>query len=83
MKKIELSYQSILTLLFIGVFTLGLLIGLYANISTKKLALYNQYQHVVEQLLDECDATHNICDTVCEGDTYAEYVELREKLGLE
>lgn len=62
---------------------LGILIGLYANVYTKKLALYNQYQHVVEKLLDECDATHNICDTVCEGDTYAEYMELREKLGLE
>lgn len=81
MKK--LSNQSIITLLFVGVFTFGLIIGLYANIYTNKLALYNQYQHVVEKLLDECDAAHNICDTVCEGDTYAEYMELREKLGLE
>lgn len=81
MKK--LSNQSIITLLFAGVFTFGLIIGLYANINTKKLALYNQYQHVVEKLLDECDAAHNICDTVCEGDTYAQYIELREKLGLE
>lgn len=81
MKK--LSNQSIVTLLFIGVFVFGLIIGLYANIYTNKLALYNQYQHVVEKLLDECDAAHNICDTVCEGDTYAEYMEIREKLGLE
>lgn len=83
MKTFELSYQSILTLLFIGVFAFGLLIGLYANIYAKKLALYNQYQHVVEKLLDECDAAHNICDDICEGDTYAEYMELRDKLGLE
>lgn len=83
MKTFKLSNQSIITLLFIGVFTFGLLIGLYANVYTKKLALYNQYQHVVEKLLNECDDIHNICDTVCEGDTYAEYMELREKLGLE
>lgn len=80
MKK--LSNQSILTIIILSVFIFGLIIGLHANVSTKKLALYNQYQHVVEQLLDECDAAHNICDTVCEGDTYAEYMELREKLGL-
>lgn len=81
MKK--LSNQSILTIIILSTFIFGLIIGLYANINTKKLALYNQYQYVVEKLLDECDAAHNICDTVCEGDTYAEYVELREKLGLE
>lgn len=81
MKKLTL--EQFVTILIVAAFTFGLLIGLYANINTKKLALYNQYQHVVEKLLDECDAAHNICDTVCEGDTYAEYMELREKLGLE
>ena len=81
MKKISLEwFIAILCSLSL---VLGILIGLYANIYTKKLALYNQYQHVVEKLLDECDAMHNICDDVCEGDTYAEYMELREKLGLE
>lgn len=81
MKKISLEwFIAILCSLSL---VLGILIGIYANIYTKKLALYNQYQHVVEKLLDECDAYHNICDDVCEGDTYAEYVELREKLGLE
>lgn len=81
MKKLTL--EQFVTVLIIVAFALGLLIGLYANISTKKLALYNQYQHVVEKLLDECDTLHNICDDICEGDTYAEYIELREKLGLE
>lgn len=81
MKKLTL--EQFVTILIVAAFAFGLLIGLYANIYAKKLALYNQYQHVVEQLLDECDAVHNICDTICEGDTYAEYMELREKLGLE
>lgn len=81
MKKV--SSEKFVALIIALVFVFGLLIGLYANISTKKLALYNQYQHVVEKLLDECDSLHNICDDVCEGDTYAEYMELREKLGLE
>lgn len=80
MKKLTL--EQFVSLLIIIAFTLGLLIGLYANVYAKKLALYNQYQHVVEKLLDECDEAHNICDTVCEGDTYSEYMELREKLGL-
>lgn len=80
MKK---SNQSILTIVILSTFIFGLIIGLCANHSTKKLALYNEYQDVVEQLLDECDAIHNICDDVCEGDTYAQYVELREELGLE
>lgn len=81
MKKISLEwFIAILCSLSL---VLGILIGLYANVYTKKLALYNQYQHVVEKLLDECDTLHNICDDVCEGDTYAEYMELREKLGLE
>ena len=81
MKK--LSFEAFLSIVILVSFGFGLIIGLYNNQYQKKLALYNQYQHVVEQLLDECDDAHNICDTVCEGDTYAEYMELREKLGLE
>lgn len=81
MKKV--SSEKFMTLIIAVVFAFGLLIGLYANIYTEKLALYNQYQHVVEKLLDECDTLHNICDDVCEGDTYSEYMEIREKLGLE
>lgn len=79
----NLSLGQFITIVVIAAFSFGLIIGLCANLNTKKLALYNQYQHVVEKLLDECDDAHNICDTVCEGDTYAEYMELREKLGLE
>lgn len=80
--KTKLTIEGFICIIFIVSFGLGLIIGLYNNQYQKKLALYNQYQHVVEKLLDECDAAHNICDTVCEGDTYAEYMELREKLGL-
>lgn len=85
--KTKLTLQGFITIIALSAFAFGLIIGLiigiHANLSTKKLALYHQYQHVVEKLLDECDDAHNICDTVCEGDTYAEYMELREKLGLE
>lgn len=80
--KTKLTLEQFVTIIIVVAFAFGLLIGLYANHSTKKLALYDQYQNVVEKLLDECNAAHNICDDVCEGDTYAEYVELREKLGL-
>ena len=81
MKKLTL--EQFVSILIVVAFAFGLMIGLYANIYTKKLALYNQYQHVVEKLLDECDSLHNICDDICESDTYAEYMELREKLDLE
>ena len=81
--KRKLTLEQFITIVVLASFAFGLSIGIHANISTKKLALYNQYQHVVEKLLDECDDVHNICDTVCEGDTYAKYVELREKLGLD
>ena len=80
--KTKLTLQGFITIITFSAFAFGLIIGIHANLSTKKLALYHQYQHVVEKLLDECDDAHNICDTICEGDTYAEYMELREKLGL-
>ncbi len=81
MKK--LSLEGFIAIVAAVFFTFGLIIGLCNNQYQKKLKLYNEYQEIVEQLLNECDDTHNICDTVCEGDTYAEYMELREKLGLE
>lgn len=80
MKKLTL--EQFITILIVIAFAFGFSVGIHANLNAKKLALYNQYQHVVEKLLDECDDVHNICDTICEGDTYAEYMELREKLGL-
>lgn len=79
----NLSLGKFITIIIVIFFSFGLFIGLYFNKNDEKLALYNQYQHIVEKLLDECDATHNISDTVCEGDTYAEYMELREKLNLD
>ena len=64
-------------------FIFGIIIGLSNNQYQKKLNTYDKYQQVVEQLLDECDNVHNISDTVCEGDIYSEYMDLREELGLE
>ena len=62
--------------------TVGILIGvlvtqIYYN---KQIKLYNQYIETTEQLLNEIDSVHNICDTVCEGDTYEDYIDLYEKL---
>lgn len=62
--------------------TVGILIGvlitqIYYN---KQINLYNQYIETTEQLLNEIDSVHNICDTVCEGDTYEDYMNLYNKL---
>ena len=62
--------------------TVGILIGvlvtqLYYN---KKIKLYNQYIETTEQLLNEIDSVHNICDTVCETDIYEDYMNLYNKL---
>ena len=81
--KRKLTLEGFITIVFFIGFGFGLIIGLSNNQYQKKLKLYDRLQEITEQLLDECDAAHNICDTVCEGDTYAEYMELREKLGLE
>lgn len=62
--------------------TVGILIGiLVSNIYfNKQIKLYNQYIETTEQLLNEIDSVHNICDTVCEGDTYEDYMDLYNKL---
>ena len=62
--------------------TVGILIGvlvtqLYYN---KKIKLYNQYIETTEELLNEIDSVHNICDTVCETDIYEDYMDLYNKL---
>lgn len=62
--------------------TVGILIGaIVTNICyNNKIKLYNQYIETTEQLLNEIDSVHNICDTVCEEDTYEEYMDLYNKL---
>ena len=79
----NLKHFTYLSIAILIAFISGLAIGICTNKYYQKVQLYNEYQQVVEQLLDECDDIHNISDTVCEGDTYAEYMGLREKLGLE
>jgi alpha-N-acetylglucosamine transferase len=80
MKNITFKQFLISTvLLFV---TIGILIGavvttIYYN---NKIKLYNQYVETTEQLLNEIDSVHNICDTVCEGDTYEDYMDLYNKL---
>lgn len=62
--------------------TVGILIGaMVTNICyNNKIKLYNQYIETTEQLLNEIDSVHNICDTVCETGIYEEYMDLYNKL---
>lgn len=62
--------------------TVGIIIGaLVTKICyNNKIKLYNQYVETTEQLLNEIDSVHNICDTVCETDIYEDYVNLYNKL---
>lgn len=62
--------------------TVGIIIGILVSnmYFNKQIKLYNQYIETTEQLLNEIDSVHNICDTVCEGDTYEEYMDLYNKL---
>lgn len=78
----NLKHFTYLSIAILIAFISGLAIGICTNKYYKKVQLYNEYQKVVEKLLDECDDLHNICDDICEGDTYMEYIELKEKLEL-
>ena len=71
MKK--LSIDTIILIIGLVLFLLGLGIGLSNNQYSKKLKAYEEYYDAVEAVLDECDRVHNISDTVCEGDIYEEY----------
>jgi alpha-N-acetylglucosamine transferase len=61
----------------VGIFIGVLVTQIYYN---KQIKLYNKYVETTEQLLNEIDSVHNICDTVCEGDTYEDYMDLYNKL---
>ena len=62
--------------------TVGILIGMFITkiYYNKQQQLVNQYIETTEQLLDEIDSVHNICDTVCETDIYEDYMDLYNKL---
>ena len=79
MKK-SISFEWFITIVMAISFSIGLTIGLCNNQYSKKLKAYKEYEKAVEAVLDECDRVHNISDTVCEGDIYAEYTEARENL---
>lgn len=62
--------------------TVGILIGILVTqiYYNNKIKLYNQYVETTEQLLNEIDSVHNICDTICETDIYEDYMDLYNKL---
>lgn len=78
----DVTFKQFLISTVILFVTVGILIGaLVTNICyNNKIKLYNQYIKTTEQLLNEIDSVHNICDTVCESDIYANYIELYEKI---
>ena len=80
MKNITLKQFLLSTIILFT--TVGIFIGaIITNICyNNKIKLYNQYVETTEQLLNEIDSIHNICDTVCEGDTYTDYMDLYNKL---
>ncbi len=78
----DVTFKQFLISTVILFVTVGILIGvlvtqIYYN---KQIKLYNQYIETTEQLLNEIDSIHNICDTICEGDTYEAYMDLYNKL---
>lgn len=80
MKNITFKQFLISTIILFT--AVGILIGILAAkvCYNNKIKLYNQYIETTEQLLDEIDSVHNICDTVCETDLYEEYMNLYNKL---
>jgi alpha-N-acetylglucosamine transferase len=78
----DITFKQFLISIVVLFTTVGILIGiLISNIYfNKQIKLYNQYIETTEQLLNEIDSVHNICDTICESDIYADYVELYEKI---
>ena len=80
MKDITLKQFLLSTVILFT--TVGIFIGaIVTNICySNKIKLYNQYIKTTEQLLNEIDSIHNICDTVYEEDIYKNYIDLYNKL---
>lgn len=78
----DITFKQFLISTVILFITVGIIIGILVSnmYFNKQIKLYNQYIETTEQLLNEIDSVHNICDTVCEGDTYEEYMDLYNKL---
>lgn len=69
--------STVILFVTVGIFIGVLVTKIYYN---TKIELYNQYIETTEQLLNEIDSVHNISDTVCEGDTYQDYINLYNKI---
>lgn len=78
----DITFKQFIISTIILFMTVGILIGaIVTNICyNNKIKLYNQYMETTEQLLNEIDSVHNICDTVCETDIYEEYMNLYNKI---
>lgn len=78
----DITFKQFIISTIILFTTVGILIGaIVTNICyNNKIKLYNQYIETTEQLLNEIDSVHNICDTVCETDIYEEYMDLYNKI---
>ena len=78
----DITFKQFLISTVVLFTTVGILIGiLVSNIYfNKQIKLYNQYIETTEQLLNEIDSVHNICDTICETDIYEDYMDLYNKL---
>lgn len=78
----DITFKQFIISTIILFTTVGIIIGvlvtkIYYN---NKIKLYNQYIETTEQLLNDIDSVHNICDTVCETDIYEDYMDLYNKL---
>lgn len=78
----DITFKQFIISTVILFMTVGILIGILVTqiYYNNKIKLYNQYIETTEQLLDEIDSVHNICDTVCETDIYEDYMDLYNKL---
>ena len=78
----DITFKQFIISTVILFMTVGILIGILVTqiYYNNKIKLYNQYIETTEQLLDEIDSVHNICDTVCETDIYEDYIDLYNKL---
>ena len=78
----DITFKQFLISTVVLFTTVGILIGMFITkiYYNKQQQLINQYVETTEQLLNEIDSVHNICDTICEGDIYDNYMNLYNKL---